>query len=73
MHVMYICNMYVGNLKFIQTGNGRFLVKHCKLNACVYLHGFLNSQKNESKKVEKGSNLMNTKRNGEKAIVEERC
>ena len=61
-----VCNMYVFNLKIIQTHNGRCLIKHGKLNTCVYLYAFLNFQKKMKVKVKKDSSLMEAKRNGER-------
>ena len=48
---MCVCNMYEFNLKIIQTCNGRYLIKHDKLNTCVCLHAFLNFQKKKKLKV----------------------
>ena len=56
--------MYVFNLKITQICNGRYLIKHDKLNTCVYLPAFLNFQKKI--KVKKYSSLMEAKTNGER-------
>ena len=45
--------MYEFNLKIIQTCNGRYLIKHDKLDTCVYLHAILNFQKKKRKTVQR--------------------
>lgn len=55
--------MYVFNLKIIQIHTGRYLIKHDKLDTCVYLHVILNFQ--EKKKHFKESNFTKLKRSGE--------
>ena len=56
--------MYVFNLKIIQIHTGRYLIKHDKLDTCVYLHAILNFQKKKKKQF-KESSFTKLKRNGE--------